>query len=371
MLYETLTFNQKIREIKAGLLNTREWKTNHAGKVVIAAASGAWENPWIYFQKPRRKYCHYWWEIHSRRANLIPQNCRHNCWKTIVSFTAQPSDELPNGRMGTIAEVFAFMGFMQILNLPSKIGLDIREFTFGLWKAYFYGETLEEAKHYYDLVKPILEEHFDPGISLVIQRGCTEMNARLPSRLWGEPVPAAELELERRIDDFLEFEELNYDQAEWSIAETQENWITRAIQMGDPTARATAEEKSGNPEIWPSLVVHPDHYHETDPREIPLEPGKLTPEEMLAYFDTQMKEAGVDNRSMIEYMTYMAGDGGDPMKVLDEVMETGEAAKLDQFIADMQTWLEQQEDGPEETDDLPIEPSDDSESERGEEGEEE
>lgn len=364
MLYETLTFNKQIREIKAGLLNTREWKTNEAGKVVMASVSGAWENPWIYFQKPRRKYCHYWWEIHSRRANLIPQFCRHNCWKCIVSFTTQPSEEFPNGRMGSVAELFGFMGFMQVLNLPSKIGLDIREYTYGLWKAYFYGETLEEAKKYYEVVKPILDENFQPGFSLVIQRGCTEMNAKLPSRLWGDPVPLAELELERRIDDMLEYQELNYDQAEWSIQETQENWISRAIQMGDPSARETAEEKTGNPEIWPRLVVHADHYHEVDPRGIPLEPGELTAEEMLLHFDNKMEAAGVLNKDMLEYMKELAGEGSDPMEVLDRVMENRDIVMLDAFIDDMQSWLKNRE----QTDVPPKEPSEDSERERGGEG---
>jgi hypothetical protein len=260
------------------------------------------------------------------------------------------------------------MSFMQILNLPSKIGLDIRDYTYGLWKAYFYGETLEEAKQYYDLVKPILEEHFDPGITCVIQRGCTEMNAQLPSRLWGDPVPPKELELERRLDDILEYQELNYDLAQWSISETKENWIGRAIQVGDPTAKAVAKEASRNPEIWQHLVVHSDHYHEVDPRGIPLKKEEITAEEMLVYFDAKMQEAGAVNKDMLKYMADLAGDGGDPMVELDAVMASLDPTAIDTFITDMQHWLGQQAEGEEETGEPPLKPPDNPEGKEGEQG---
>ena len=38
----------------------------------------------------------------------------------------------------------------------------------------------------------------------------------------------------------------------------------RAIEIGDPTAKVTAEKYSSDPEIWSKLVVHSVTYHEEE-----------------------------------------------------------------------------------------------------------
>lgn len=342
-MYRFLHFDKKFNRIKEDLINSKEHKYGPSGKLMVSAAGGASANPWIHIQKARRKWCHYYWKVYSQKAGLIPEFCRYHCWKVMVSLTMPPTDEMPTGRFGTIQEVMMLYNLMKMLNLPSKIGMDVRPYTYGVWRAYFYGDTLEEAREYYEIVKPHIERHFEPGIGIVITRGCTEMNAKLQSRYWDMPAPEEEQKLEKKLNDLLEFEEFDWQQAEQNKQATKEWWIETAIQIGDPTVKAVAEELTGDPDIWKRLVVHSDNYHLMDPRENLLqssEPGKMEPGDMLNHFDNTVQKMELTNEEVTEFLKSEAVACGiaDCMEIMDEMITSGDPAQIEAFLTKAKEW---------------------------------
>ena len=89
------------------------------------------------------------------------------------------------------------------------------------------------------------------------------MEKLVPSNLW-DALSAPEIEFEERLNDIFSFDEVHFFQADWLISEIRERWIERAIQIGDPTARETAEKYSDDPDIWQKLVVNSITYHEVE-----------------------------------------------------------------------------------------------------------
>jgi hypothetical protein len=143
------------------------------------------------------------------------------------------------------------------MDLPSKIGMDVRPYTFGAWAGFIYGDTLEEGRKYYKMAK----KEIPKDIPIILKRGCTEMERMKPSDTW-DILDKRELELEEKLNNIFSFSEEHFFQAEWLKSEVKERWIRRAIEIGDSTAKVTAKKESGDPEIWDKLVVNSITYHD-------------------------------------------------------------------------------------------------------------
>ena len=252
-MYSRLRFDdentKKIQQLVVGGL----FHYNAAGKLVRRSMGGAWQTPWIFVAQARKKWCGYWNHIYCNMFNVIPTACRFNCWKTVI-------------KPRTVEELFKLYELLRALNVPSKCGADVRNYTYGPWGGYVYGDTLEEGRDYYARVRKGVDKIISPDVSVILKRGCTEMERLTPSDQW-DIVPPEMLDLERRLHDLFEFEETNYFQSDHLKNEIKERWVRRAIEIGDPTARAVAEMFSGDRNIWQRLVVHSLTYHESDPRE--------------------------------------------------------------------------------------------------------
>ena len=227
-------------------LMEKDYKIGTAGRLVPRSPQGSRAIPWIFInQDARKKFCTFWNHVCTIYFRLIPTNCRMNCWKTVV-------------KPRNVLELFEVYETLVELDLPSKIGMDLRNYTYGAWAGFIYGDTLEEGKEYYKRVKKAMQPKKVP---IILKRGCTEMERLRPSDQWNE-ITEKELNLERRLCDLFEFSELYFAQASWLKTEIQERWIKRAIEIGDPTAREAAEKYSKDPDIWDKLVVSAVTYHD-------------------------------------------------------------------------------------------------------------
>jgi len=201
--------------------------------------------PWIFFHDDgRKKFCAYWNGVFCGQFGIIPTNCRFNCWKTVF--------KPPN-----VKSVFECYEIMKTAGLPGKIGIDRRDYSYGAWAGFVYADSLKEGREYYKITRGLLPEN----ISVILKRGCTEMERLLQSDKW-DAISEAELNYERRLHDLFEFEEYDFPQSDWHRNQIKESWIKHAIAIGDPTARETAEKFSGDPDIWKRLVVSAVTYHE-------------------------------------------------------------------------------------------------------------
>jgi hypothetical protein len=246
-MYSILSFDSRLEALRRRLRAEKIFRINEHGKIVLADPGRAWDMPWIVIGNPRRKFCYHWNHVYCGMMNLIPRFCRFNCWKVV----AKPRN---------IKETLLLHGSMKTLDLPSKVGMDLRPYTFGAWAAFFYADSLDQAKTYYLIVRPEIAK-IAPEIPVIVKRGCTEMEAIRPSKTW-DTWTDEEQRLEAALDDLFEFEELPFTESAWMRNDIMERWIKHAISIGDPTAREMAEAMSCDPDIWRRLVVTADTYHE-------------------------------------------------------------------------------------------------------------
>ena len=246
-MYRNLNFEEDYKKIRTLLLNSGRYIIGQDGKVVSAKVAGAKDTPWIFINHDaRKKFCGFWNGVCCLAYKLIPSHCRFNCWKTVI-------------KPRNVKELFELFDILTRLQLPAKLGMDLRDYTHGAWAGFVYADTLEEGRSYYKAVR----EAVPLEIPVILKRGCTEMEQLLSSDKWDNFTDRDEY-LERKLHDLFHFEEQNFVQAAWLKHEIKENWIRHAIKIGDPTARETAEKMSDDPNIWDRLVVSSVTYHEEE-----------------------------------------------------------------------------------------------------------
>jgi hypothetical protein len=243
-MYEFLDFDRKLTDgVKA--IEGREFKIDSGGKLSPAMLAGAFNLPWVFINHDaRKKFCWFWNQVCTRVFDIIPSNCRFNCWKTVLK---------PNN----VKELFECYEILKVLDLPSKIGMDLRDYTHGAWAGFVYGDSLDDGRAQYKIIREAMPE----DVSVILKRGCTEMERLADSNTWGE-MKEEDAKLEEKLLDRFTFNERHFFQSKWQVEEIKQNWIKRAIQIGDPTVKETVEKYSDDPNIWKKLVVISDTYHE-------------------------------------------------------------------------------------------------------------
>lgn len=250
MLYEENAFNARIRNARKTILASGNFKLNETGRAVMTKIGGAWTDNWIFTQAGRQKACLYYLNIYCMRFNCIPTHCRFNCWKTVI-------------KPRTVKELFALYEINKRLDLPAKCGIDNRTYTHGHYAGFVYADTLPEGKKYYEIYRKEVDEHISPDVSVILKRGCTEMEKLKQSLYWSK-VDEEDILFERAMNDFFCFESLDFYQPKWLRHEIKTRWVEAAICTGDPTAREMAIEFSGDENIWKKIVVESVTYHDRD-----------------------------------------------------------------------------------------------------------
>jgi len=241
-MYEKLNYDPQFMRRITDLLGTK-FKIGNGGKLVPRDPAGSRASPWIFISYDiRKKFCAYWHGVYCVHYNLMPTKCRINCWKTVV-------------KPRTVKELFACYQIFKQLDLPSKIGMDVRDYTYGAWAGFIYGDSLSQGCKYYKIARSTIAK----DIPIILKRGCTEMERLKPSNTWDE-ITAQDIETEQRLNDLFDFNEEHFYQAGWLKAEIKQRWIKRAIEIGDPTAKEVAEREFDDPDIWQKLVVHSVQY---------------------------------------------------------------------------------------------------------------
>jgi hypothetical protein len=243
-MYEKLSFDSKLRE-RIDLLCHGEFELGRSGRLQPRKVSGARNLPWIFINHDaRKKFCWFWNGVCCKLFKIIPTHCRFGCWKIVI-------------KPRNVAETFDCYNRMVAVNLPSKIGMDLRHYTHAAWGGYVYTDTIEEGREHYKIIRKAIPK----AIPVTLKRGCTEMEKLQSSDLWDD-VPESHLATERRLHDLFHFQERSFKQSAWHKQEIKERWVKHAIMIADPTAKETAEKYSGDPDIWKKLVVESVTYHE-------------------------------------------------------------------------------------------------------------
>ncbi|ACL06232.1 hypothetical protein Dalk_4554 [Desulfatibacillum aliphaticivorans] len=213
----------------------------------------AWITPWHHVKSAHNKRCNLDHHIIFDHFGFIPSRCME-CWKVVV-----------NPR--TVKELFLLLEVEKGLGLASKCGIEVRDYTHALYGGYFYGNSVEEGRNIYEIVRAAVNEHISPEIPVVLKRGCTEFEMKFwPSVSWF--ITDENREMETYIEDRVEDpKRVLQGQPDHLLDHIHRKWIKWAFAHGDSTYK---EFTNGEP-LYPETVK----YHEGDIDEIKRELGRV------------------------------------------------------------------------------------------------
>jgi hypothetical protein len=193
------------------------------GAIVLRGEpSGSTETPWIHIMHGPERVCSLWNAIYTRGFDLIPSFCRFRCWKTVV-------------KPRNVVELFRLEAILTGLQLPSKCGIDIRDYTPGAYAGFIYGNSLEEGREYFKIITRVLVEQGMGDVPVLLKRGCTEMELMKPSDQW-DPMSEKDKLLEEKLDFIFARESFAQGvQSQWIKNRIRRRWVRHAMAIGDAT----------------------------------------------------------------------------------------------------------------------------------------
>ena len=181
---------------------------------------------------------------HVAKNQFVPIHCL-GCWKVVV-------------RPKTLKQLFALENLQKELNLPSKCGIEVRNYVPALYGGYFYNRSLEEGRACYKKVREAVTENENLGedIQVYLKRACTEMERKFGETDKWEEATEEQKEIEKIIFSLIAYDPIGQKQPSHFMAHLHKSWIEWAFTHGDETYK---EYTNGLP-IEPAAVT----YHEED-----------------------------------------------------------------------------------------------------------
>jgi hypothetical protein len=203
------------------------------GKLMPAIKFETSTSPWFHVKMPTNRFCMLWHDVYFRHFGFVPRGCR-KCWKLVITTHEDPEKQ-------RVSDLFRLRDFLISMNMPSKCGCDVRQYTPSRYDGFIYSDSLTEGRLYYDMVLPKLKAAF-PNATLILKRACTEFEHRFPgSDKWDEQDGWNALE------DYLDYIIDTHNQYEFSglmahaDADTFRFWIEYAHGIGDSSWREALE----------------------------------------------------------------------------------------------------------------------------------
>lgn len=200
------------------------------GKICAKTPGMAWDTPWHHVVHSAFLDCQRWHKILFDLFSLtmppgsgfVPSACQQ-CWKVVV-------------RPKTLLGLFSLLDFQRHLNLPSKCGIEVRDYVNGLYGGYFYNHSLEQALECYKTVRAGVNKtpHLGEDVSVIVKRACTEFEMRLgDSSKW--KITPRQLSIETVVNKWFVRNDVQRLQPPHAISNVHRKWIEYAYSNGDST----------------------------------------------------------------------------------------------------------------------------------------
>lgn len=246
--YDELKGKNLIR-LLASKLRSGELSLRGSDSKFIANLDVDWNSPWIHQKADYLKNCYLWKDIifheivekHLPASHqFVPVNCQ-DCYKVVV-------------KPKTVEQLFRLEKIQEQFDGSCKCGIEIRPQVFGNYGGYFYNRGLEEGLGCYEKVRKLVDDNIEPDCSVILKRGCTEMEhnpAIGPSDKWKLTAEQIEFEIylgQRFVNDLPAL-----TQSDLVKIEVHQKWIERAYDVGDHTVFKLTDD----------LPLYPDYitYH--------------------------------------------------------------------------------------------------------------
>ena len=223
--YEVLQGMDLIAPV-ANAINQRAMELTDDGRIRVKPWRHA-DRCWVRFHPHSDRDCLRWNEIYHHYYGVVPRGCRH-CWKVV--------HKVPN-----LAQLFRLAEIMQGMGLEAKCGVDARaDFgnlhgCVGFWYAPLHGGLKAGRALYKQVKEHLTAEYKTDQFHLILKRGCTEMEARLPSDKWDEYAAGFD-ETETALDELFDISSPARNELDVLRPRIHASWIRRRAQVGDESA---------------------------------------------------------------------------------------------------------------------------------------
>jgi len=156
----------------------------------------------------------------------------------------------------TLKELFLLLQLQKIMDVPSKCGIELRNYTPRHYGGYFYTDSIEEGQVRYKEVREAVNDQISPDVGVLLKRGCTEFEmVKGNAGFW--TITEADLEIDKLIEDrFTNNTCLSGKQPDFVEALIKKEWIKFAFSNGDMTYK----EFNGGVDMFPQY----QHFHDVD-----------------------------------------------------------------------------------------------------------
>ena len=308
-LYNELARRDIINMAKGLLDNKSLFQRDSDGKLDFEVRI-AWDTPWHYVKPGWEVNCNLWNNFmfnnifkrvpHSLRQGrtFVPAGCQ-NCYKVVV-------------RPETLRQLFAMVELLKRLDVPSKCGIERREYVHGLYGAYFYNRGLPNGLEKYKMVRKAVDEDplLGPDIGVLLKRACTEMEQQAgPSNLW--TVSPEQGLIEKLVYETINVDNVRHYQTPMGVDYVHGRWIEFAYAWGDDTVFDYLDESMP---MYPPYVTY--HHLAEQQEDEPVD--AIIPEPELI-MDNIEKCNPFTKEDEQEYFSLDLHDGADVKESVDRI----------------------------------------------------
>lgn len=221
-------FNEERKNIIESILQPTGSYAIQEGKIRLKHSGFlAHQIPWAFSGQPRATACEFRNHIYWQKFRLIPAYCRLNCHKVVISM-ANVSDLI---RCLTMQQqIYAVHGY------SGKCGIDSRWYNPGLYKGFWYLQSLEEGRACHTAVVEAAKNAMKYAHTVILKKACTEMEHPFyggrPSNEWEAPTQE-EIELEAELEEIFGRSQTIQAQPAWLHNKIMFDWIRIANAAGD------------------------------------------------------------------------------------------------------------------------------------------
>lgn len=130
--------------------------------------------PWVWAKRTLDRKCAKWSDIYWEKYGFRSKGC-FDCYKVCVALK-------------TLKQLKGLASLQARMGLPSKCGMDKRQYTNCLYSGFWYCPLdggVDEARRIWARVEKAVKEQVDSSLEVILKRGCTEMELAIgPSDKW-------------------------------------------------------------------------------------------------------------------------------------------------------------------------------------------
>jgi hypothetical protein len=205
------------------------------------------QTPWVHTKGDPLNHCGLDHRVIFQNYKVIPPRC-HNCWKVCVA---------PK----TFKQLMELEQLQVVLNVPSKCGIEVRNYTTKSYGGYFYTHSLQRGLERYKEVRNLVNTVLTDGedVDVILKRGCTEFELlKGPSQDW--ELTSEDQALCDLIEAYVIVERGDLSQPDFIKAHVRTTWMVWAYGLNDQTYL----EYNGGEPLFPTCTTYHNYEYETD-----------------------------------------------------------------------------------------------------------